>query len=434
MTTFERFEGRLPAMLEDLAVPRLPDYADDLFARTAATRQRPGWTFPERWFPMSAITRRFAATAPPVQWRLGLFVVLLALAAILALLLVGSRNLRAAPPFGPAANGGIAYVSAGDIYVGDPVTGTSRLLVGGADNDRFPVFSPDGTHVLFVRDLPGTGDLQINLYVVRADGADLRRITPDALRDAEVPEVGWTPDSRHLAVIHAINGVNQLWLMDATGSGSVQPLSAAAGLETFAFRPPSGHEILFRIGGAEGDPKRGLYAMNADGTNARMLAGIVGTDDSLDLSDATYSPDGSHIYFNHWTSDASAGSPGCCQLYVMNADGSNVRELVANSGASWDGEAAISPDGTKIAFWHNTNGAADHGVFVVKADGTGPIVETGPVIQGCCWDWAPDSSKILMYPKNASGTHAYLLDPGGGASTTVAWVSTEDVNWQRLAP
>src|SRR5258705_7065046 len=70
MTSFERFENRLPAMLDELAVPRLPDYADDLFARTAATRQRPGWTFPERWLPMSTITARLAA-GPRVPWRLG---------------------------------------------------------------------------------------------------------------------------------------------------------------------------------------------------------------------------------------------------------------------------------------------------------------------------------------------------------------------------
>ena len=41
MTSFDRFEGRLPALLDELVIPRLPDYAEDLFARTAATRTKP---------------------------------------------------------------------------------------------------------------------------------------------------------------------------------------------------------------------------------------------------------------------------------------------------------------------------------------------------------------------------------------------------------
>ncbi len=43
-----------------------PDYRDDLFRRTARTRQRPAWTFIERWLPMTFITARHSA-APPLR-------------------------------------------------------------------------------------------------------------------------------------------------------------------------------------------------------------------------------------------------------------------------------------------------------------------------------------------------------------------------------
>src|SRR5206468_901281 len=140
MTSFERFENRLPAMLDELAVPRLPDYADDLFARTAATRQRAGWTFPERWLPMSAISRRFAAV-PPVPWRLGVAVALLIVAGIVALIVAGSRTTRVAPPFGPASNGVIPYMSHGKLYVGDLASGKTQLIVDAAGDQGQPVFS-----------------------------------------------------------------------------------------------------------------------------------------------------------------------------------------------------------------------------------------------------------------------------------------------------
>ena len=49
------------------------------------------------------------------------------------------------------------------------------------------------------------------------------------------------------------------------------------------------------------------------------------------------------------------------------------------------------------------------------------------------WLWAPNASKILMFPNvDVAGT-AYLLDPDGGPWTTIPWQSDADLDWQRLA-
>jgi hypothetical protein len=73
-------------------------------------------------------------------------------------------------------------------------------------------------------------------------------------------------------------------------------------------------------------------------------------------------------------------------------------------------------------------------VFVTRSDGKGPLIETGPPIHGVAlWVWAPDSSKILMYPHDSSNSKAYLLDPEGGAWTTTPWVQDNDLDWQRTA-
>ena len=75
MTTSDRFERDVPGLLE-LYLGPMPPYRDDILSRTAVTRQRPGWTFIERWLPVSAITGRLTAGSP-VPWRA------LALAALL---------------------------------------------------------------------------------------------------------------------------------------------------------------------------------------------------------------------------------------------------------------------------------------------------------------------------------------------------------------
>ena len=67
MTASTRYERNLPGILDDLSAGPAPEYLDDVFARTGRMRQRPGWTFPERWLPVADIARtRAFAPAPPV--------------------------------------------------------------------------------------------------------------------------------------------------------------------------------------------------------------------------------------------------------------------------------------------------------------------------------------------------------------------------------
>ena len=150
MTTFDRFERNLPVLLDELAAPRTPDYFADVIRLTERTSQRPGWTFPERWFPMSAITERMA-TAPRVPLRAVAVLALLLLALVAAALYVGSQQKRLPEPFGPAGNGLVAYSSGGDIFTADPVTGAAKAIVTGPELDRNPIFSRDGTKIVFRR-------------------------------------------------------------------------------------------------------------------------------------------------------------------------------------------------------------------------------------------------------------------------------------------
>ena len=94
----DRSDRDLPARLVDLGGSNAPDYADDILARTARTRQRPAWTFPERWIPMTVRTTASTA-APPL--RMAWMVLLIALlAAVLAAsaVIVGTQIRRLTDP------------------------------------------------------------------------------------------------------------------------------------------------------------------------------------------------------------------------------------------------------------------------------------------------------------------------------------------------
>ena len=418
MTSQPRRERSLPALLEDLYLGPSPDYRDEVMAAVRRTRQRPAWTLPERWLPMADITTRLSF-APRLPLRvMGLALLVLALVVAGLLIYVGSQH-RYPAPFGPAGNGLIPFVSCGDLYVGDPAAGSARLLVGAPGNDALVGTSPDGTRIAFVREVhTSSGASPLDLYVVGFDGSDPRRITSQPI--AGLQSASWTPDGSHLAVIHQ----DKLDLFNATGNGTVDRIPTTGGIVSLQFRPPDGRELLYR---ALVDRKYGLYVMAMNGTPLRTLVEPTIANMDLDLGGATYSADGGRIFYQH--ADAS----GCCELWTMNADGTNAHEFVTPARPAWQGQPVVSPDGAWIAFWRVMD--STQSISVVRSDGTGPVIETGPKLTGTAhWVWAPDSSKILMYPDDGSSTSAYLLDPSGGSWTTVPWDSDADLDWQRILP
>ena len=241
--------------------------------------------------------------------------------------------------------------------------------------------------------------------------------------------IPWTPDGRSLVVISKVDaGTNRLDLYPASGDGSVETIATAAGMDFVQFRPPDGREIMYR---AFKDGKWGLFAMDADGSNPLTLAEPT-VPAEMDLSFR-----GGDVH-RRWQPDPL---PTRRRGRLLPAVGDERRrqrsrtQFVPENVPAWSGQAVPSPDGTRIAYWWNPNDGPAHGVAVVRADGTGPLIDTGPRLNGTAhWVWAPDSSKILMIPNDGVGTvKAYLLDPDGGPWTTVPWESDLDIDWQRVA-
>jgi Tol biopolymer transport system component len=428
MNDVTRIERELPGILADLGAGRGPVYVDTLLARTAATRQRPGWVFPERWLPMSVLTQRMTA-APRVTWRVVAVIALLVLALVSVGLYVGSQQRRLPAPFGPAANGLISYSRGGDLFVADPVTGQSRLLLGGAGADYSPQFSPDGTRVVFTRDVGATHDNPVDIYVVREDGSDLRKITSQPLANGR--SVMWMPDGRGIAVAWtADTGEDKLAVDDADGRGTSETVFTAQDMKVLGFRPPDGRAILVdaRVGDA-----RGLYVIDLARSAAQLV--LRSSDPANDdfWGHAAWSADGSKLFYTRPYEHPTA-SGTCCSLWVANADGTDARLFVPNDGTVWDGQPVVSPDGTWVAFWHVVPQANGGQVAVTRADGSGPVIPVGPTMTtNAVFGWAPDASKLLMRPDGDANAHATLLDPRGGPATTVPWESAPDLDWQRLA-
>jgi hypothetical protein len=128
MTWNERVDRRLETGMELLADPQFPDYLDEVQTVTSRKRQRPAWTFPERWIPMVDVARQ-PVIAPALPWRWIALAIALLLIAAVAFAIVGSRP-KVPPPLGPARNGLLAYDNGNGISLMDPLTGVSQVCAG----------------------------------------------------------------------------------------------------------------------------------------------------------------------------------------------------------------------------------------------------------------------------------------------------------------
>ena len=428
MTSSQRFEQDLPALLSDLYVGGQPDYRDDLIRATAATRQRPAWTFPERWIPMDVAVQRLPRASLPMRSIVVAILILILGAAILVA--VGSRH-RVPPPFGPAANGPIAYAANGDILVRDTFDGPSRVLVGGATVDLDPTFSPTGTSFNFGRMIGGSE----YLMVADADGGNVRRVLDLPLASAAV---SWAPDGRTMAVAMYVNGLPSLLMVAADGSGYRQIDLGGLRPTDVAFRPPDGATMLVRAQVASG--QQDLYVMNADGSNRRPLGIpsplLFGPD--WDVSGATYSPSGDRIALNSVEADPLSGYQHF-RVHLRNPDGSGDLEVASPNATIQEAWPAYSPDGKWILVhrWQWKSEAGKGWLAVMPADGSQVARDIGPKIDGgedtgLIKAWTPDGSRVLVRAGNTE--QLFSIDPLSGAYQELPWGSVDLPDVRRLAP
>jgi hypothetical protein len=434
----QRLDRDLPLILGNLAAGPYPDYIDDVLATTAQRRQRSAWTFPERWLPVEIATR--PVPTPAFPWRqLGVLALIAALLAVALAAYIGSQP-RLPEPFGLAANGAVAYSVAGDIYTADPATGVVTPLVTGPMVDLRPQFSRDGSMLAFERKADAD-DSRSDVYVVRADGSGLTRVTAEAVglprRVAEVtPEdFEFSADGRSLL----IPAGGSLLIAEADGSGVREVSFGSLGMMAHesSFRPPDGSEILF-VGsdGINANGGAGIYTVDPAGG---AIHTIVEPRAGNELAMATWSPDGSRISYTAWDPTASEFT---AQVHVVAADGTDDRVLPSPPDSFWQGDSFWSNDGSRLFIIRGYSDGYGSAVgAVVPADGSSTGVEVeydGDINGACCavWTWAPDDSAIIGTPLDRRGrqTGQIIIDPDTGTAGPTRWTSSNDPTWQRVAP
>jgi Tol biopolymer transport system component len=153
-----------------------------------------------------------------------------------------------------------------------------------------------------------------------------------------------------------------------------------------------------RIAFSGGTPhSEDVYVINADGTGRSRVT----SDPAADF-DPTWSPDGSRIAYRHQT-----GEDATTDIDVIEADGSGARNLTDNlSIADWG--PAWSPNLKEIA-WNSDGGTPGmFRGFLMHPDGS-HVRPLGVDVWVEYQAWSPDGSKLAFMSQTPEGTDDYEI-------------------------
>jgi len=188
---------------------------------------------------------------------------------------------------------------------------------------------------------------------------------------------------------------NQLCLINADGTG-FQQITKVEAHNYYPVYSPKGGSIVYasnQNGGAFD-----LFLFVFEGSRLIRLTNFIGN-----VVSPSFSPDGKRILF------ANQAGEGPTSLWTVENTGENADLLYAGPntivGADW------SPDGTQIAFAMTVNQPGSYEIFLMNTDGSNVRQLTrGLEGIGGSLDWSPDGRYLLIYAGPAGDKDIFRID------------------------
>lgn len=262
-----------------------------------------------------------------------------------------------------------------------------QLTFGGENAEAY--WTPDGKSMTLQARRDGAGCDRI--YLMNVDGTGSRQISsglgattcsyflpPERVLYASTLLGGHDcppkPDFS-MGYVWALYPSYDLFTRRLDGFGLTR-LTRTPGYDAEATVSPDGKQIIF-TSMRTGDPE--LFVMNADGSDLRQLTDDIGYDGG-----AFFTPDGKQIVWrrtSEMTPEQEADykrllgknlvRPSSMDLWVMNADGSEKREVLANGAANFAPYGLPSGEGMLFASNMEDAKGRNFDIFKIRYDGTG---------------------------------------------------------------
>ena len=212
-----------------------------------------------------------------------------------------------------------------------------------------------------------------DIFAAGTDGKKSKQLTKTAGYDAEAT---LSPDGKKVIFTSMRDGDLDIYVMDTKGK-NVKRLTSELGYDGGAFFSPDAKQIVYRSFHPKTEAEIARYkdrlannlieptvfevwVMNADGSNKRQVTKLGAASFA-----PFFTPDGKQIIFctNYFASDARKRN---FDLALINVDGTGIERVTFNE--TFDGFPMFSPDGKKLVFASNRNAATQGDTNVFIAD------------------------------------------------------------------
>ena len=267
------------------------------------------------------------------------------------------------------------------------------------------------------------GGSESAIFTYASDGSDRRMLTTSGYNIMP----SWSWDGRRILFSSNLGGAAaEIWVMDADGGNKRQLTFGTQGGNFTPVESPDGTRIGFSgMRRSVGHPE--VWVMDVDGTNQERLTTTVvmpGQENVWTLH-PSWSPDGERIVF-------ASTSSGQTQIWAMNADGSDQRQLTDGLGLSYP-DANVpswSLDGSRIAFWSGFERRFGE-VWTMNPDGSDPrrVTSTPDPQNSDDPQWSPDGTMII-FGMGQSGNRAMYVVPSEGGEPVLFATGVHWCVWQ----
>ncbi len=239
-----------------------------------------------------------------------------------------------------------------NIWVVSAGGSSHRPLLSGADNYSSPRWSPGGDRIAYVSDAEGQGS---EIHVRWMDTGQTAMLTNLAESPASIT---WSPDGRHIAFS---------MFVPAEGPSLASPPEKPEGAEWA--EPVTVIERLYYRADGRGYLDTGnthIFIVSAEGGTPRQLT----SGDYNHSGPLSWSPDGERIAFSANRVDDYELKPTHSEIWTVEVDDGALTQLTDRDGP--DTAPVYSPDGRRIAYRGYDDrkmGYHNGGVYVMDADG-----------------------------------------------------------------
>jgi Periplasmic component of the Tol biopolymer transport system len=234
-------------------------------------------------------------------------------------------------------------------------TATSTIPPTGMPSAVSVTSQPYAGLIAFVSRKSGNDEI----YTMHPDGSDVTDLTNNPAGDYSP---AWSPDGSRIAFVSERSGNAEIFVMNPDGSGLSQLTQNPGGYDGYFTWSPDGQKIVY-IFSASQDPNHGqLKVMNANGSGKIILTNETGSYIFLG-----WSPDNQKIIYLRQNLDPNATNTGIYGIYVVNADGTNGKELLESDNVS-------SIQWEDAQHFYAVSGYTPWEVYKFNTDGTPPVL------------------------------------------------------------